>query len=499
MRLSNTTLASLAEHSAGLQAPSMPHYARHLLSPGIVHLGLGAFHRAHAAVYTDQAIAAGDTRWGIVGVSLRQADTRDALAPQDNLYTVVVRDAGGERLHVVGALIASLVAPEHPQAVLAAMADPRCHVVSLTVTEKGYCHDPATRALNFAHPDMLHDLAQPEAPRSAIGFIVRALALRLQAGLPPFTVLSCDNLPSNGLTTRGLVLAFAARVDAALAHWIDVHGAFPNAMVDRIVPKTTDADRASVALALGAEDAWPVMTEPFSQWVIEERFAGPRPRWEDAGATIVAEVEPYEKAKLRMLNGTHSSLAYLGALMGYATVDAAIADARLADFIAAMMAEEIEPTLTRPGLAEYRAILLARYRNPALKHQLQQIAIDGSQKLPQRLLGTIRDRLQAGASCSRLCFTVAAWCRYLAGKDEAGMAYPIADPLADVLHAAASRSPDPTNQVAALLAVRAVFGDDLPRDARFVATLTRHLSNIERHGVAAAMAAVATFRQEGTE
>ncbi|MGK5079835.1 mannitol dehydrogenase family protein [Janthinobacterium sp. HLX7-2] len=495
MRLSNTVLASLGAPRAS-QAPILPHYARHLLSPGIVHLGLGAFHRAHAAMYTDHAIAAGDLRWGIVGVSLRQADTRDALAPQDNLYTVVVRDAEGERLHVVGALIASLVAPENPQAVLAVMADPRCHVVSLTVTEKGYCHDPATRALNLAHPDIAHDLAQPDTPRSAIGFIVRALALRLQAGLPPFTVLSCDNLPSNGLTTRGLVLAFATAVDPALAHWIDVYGAFPNAMVDRIVPKTTDADRASVALCLGAEDAWPVMTEPFSQWVIEDRFAGPRPRWEDAGAAIVAEVEPYEKAKLRMLNGTHSSLAYLGALMAYATVDAAIADARLAEFIAAMMAEEIEPTLSRPGLAAYRATLLARYRNPALKHQLQQIATDGSQKLPQRLLGTIRDRLLAGAPCERLCFAVAAWCRYLAGKDEAGLAYAIADPLAGVLQVAVTSSPDPMDQVAALLAVREVFGDDLPADPRFVATLTRHLRNIGQHGVAAAMAAVATSQQE---
>lgn len=486
MRLSNTALASMGAH----QNVITPQYERHQLSPGIVHLGLGAFHRAHAAVYTDAAIARGDQRWGIVGVSLRQADTRDALAPQDNLYTVAVRDADGERLHVVGALITSLVAPENPQAVLAAMADSRCHIVSLTVTEKGYCHDPATRALRLDHPYIEHDLAHPEAPRSALGFIVRALAQRHKAGLTPFTVLSCDNLPSNGLTTRGLVLAFAAAVDGELAHWIEAHGAFPNSMVDRIVPKTTDEDRARIAISLGVDDAWPVMTEPFSQWVIEDWFAGPRPRWEEVGATIVSEAEPYENAKLRMLNGTHSSLAYLGAVAGHVTVDEAIADAGLANFIGSMMRDEIEPTLSRPGLPEYRADLLARYRNPALKHKLQQIAMDGSQKLPQRLLGTIRDRLAAGAPCDRLCFAVAGWLRYLVGKDESGRTYPISDPLAEVLHSAATSSQDAAAQVAALLAVREVFGDDLPGNPQFVSSLTQHLASISKYGVAAAISAL---------
>jgi fructuronate reductase len=494
MKLSNQALAAI-----GLRKNiTIPQYRRDQLAPGIVHLGLGAFHRAHAAVYTDRAIAEGDPRWGIIGVSLRQADTRDALAPQDNLYTVAIRGpgaarsdgAGREQLHVVGALIGTLVAPENPQAVLAAMSDACCHIVSLTVTEKGYCHDPATRALRLDHPDIMYDLAHPGAPRSAIGFIVRALAQRHDAGLRPFTVLSCDNLPSNGSTTRGLVLAFAAAVDAELARWIDAYGAFPNAMVDRIVPKTTEEDRARIADSLGADDAWPVMTEPFSQWVIEDTFAGPRPRWEGGGVSIVAEVEPYENAKLRMLNGTHSSLAYLGAVAGYATVDAAIGDAALAKFIAAMMQQEIEPTLSRPKLPEYRSALLNRYRNPALKHQLQQIAMDGSQKLPQRLLGTIRDRLAARAPCDRLCFAVAGWLRYLRGEDELGATYAISDPLAERLYTAAISSPEPAAQIAALLAVREVFGDDLPRNRRFVAALTRHLDSIGRLGVIAAIGAL---------
>jgi fructuronate reductase len=494
MKLSNRTLADIGIR----KNVTTPQYQRDQLTPGIVHLGLGAFHRAHAAVYTDRAIAEGDPRWGIVGVSLRQADTRDALAPQDNLYTVAIRGASSaradgaerEQLHVVGALVGTLVAPENPQAVLAAMADACCHIVSLTVTEKGYCHDPATRALRMNHPDIVYDLAHPAAPRSAIGFIVRALALRHDAGLRPFTVLSCDNLPSNGHTTRGLVLAFAAKIDPELARWIDAYGAFPNAMVDRIVPKTTEEDRVRIANRLGADDAWPVMTEPFSQWVIEDAFAGPRPRWESVGVSIVAEVEPYENAKLRMLNGTHSSLAYLGSVAGYVTVDAAIGDATLAHFIATMMQEEIEPTLSRPKLPEYRAALLTRYRNPALKHQLQQIAMDGSQKLPQRLLGTIRDRLTARAPCDRLCFAVAGWLRYLAGKDEQGNAYPISDPLAERLHAAAIGSAEPEAQIAALLAVREVFGDDLPGNRQFVGALTRHLRSINQLGVIAALGAL---------
>ena len=491
MRHKAMRLSNLAVATAHLNAVT-PNYERSQLFPGIVHLGLGAFYRAHAAVYTDGAIGRGDLRWGIVGVSLRRPDARDALAAQDYLYTVAVRDADGERLQVIGALIGALVAPESPQAVLAAMADARCHIVSLTVTEKGYCLDPVSRTLRLDHPDIVHDLAHPQAPRSALGFIVGALARRHQAGLAPFTVLSCDNLPSNGLTTRGLVLAFAARVDAELARWIDAQGAFPNSMVDRIVPHTTREDCRRIGIALGADDAWPVMSEPFSKWVIEDDFAGPRPRWEEAGASIVAAAQPYEHAKLRMLNATHSSLAYLGVVIGHVTVDAAMADAGLARFITAMLRDEIEPTLQRPGLAQYRAQLLARYRNPVLKHKLQQIAMDGSQKLPQRLLGTIRDRLAAGASCERLCFALAGWLRYLQARDEAGRAYALVDPLAQVLHAAATGSPDAAAQVAALLAVRQVFGDDLPANAQFVSSVTRHLASMLEHGVAAALEALET-------
>lgn len=479
MRLTSNTLAGAASRGVlGLR------YDRSALRPGIVHLGLGAFHRAHQAVYTDSVIAGGDLRWGIVGVSLRSPETRDALAPQEHLYTVAVRDAHREELYVIGALAGSLVAPENPQAVLTAMADPRCHIVSLTVTEKGYCHDPATGALNAQHPDIVHDLAHPDAPRSAIGFIVRALAMRRSAGGSAFTVQSCDNLPSNGDTTRGLVLAFAQQCDPSLARWIAECAAFPNSMVDRIVPKTTDEDRAHVAQCLGVDDAWPVMTERFSQWVIEDKFAGPRPQWENTGATMVRDAKPYEHAKLRMLNGSHSTLAYLGVLLGYETVDEAMSDATLSGFIDAMMANEIEPTLERPGLPAYRAELLERFRNPSLRHKLQQIAMDGSQKLPQRLLGTIRARLADDAPCERLCFAVAGWLHYLGGCG------PIAsDPLAEQLCAAASL-PDTSAALAAALRIQSVFGTDLPADRRFAGSLQRHLAALRANGTAAALRSI---------
>ncbi|MFJ3058942.1 mannitol dehydrogenase family protein [Herbaspirillum sp. NPDC087042] len=489
MRLNQAQLAALAHRSAAPtheHALTLPSYDRSRLQPGIVHLGLGAFHRAHQALYTETAIAAGDLRWGIIGVSLRSTDTRDALAPQDHLYTVAIRDAQGERLQVAGALLASLVAPESPQAVLDAMADARCHIVSLTVTEKGYCYDPASRALLLDHPDIVHDLRSAE-PRSAIGFIVHALARRRHAGLPPFTVVSCDNLPANGDTTRGMVLAFATALDPALAQWIAAEVAFPNSMVDRIVPKTSADDLAHVTGCLGMEDAWPVMTEGFSQWVLEDRFCGPRPRWEEAGVTVVGQAAPYEHAKLRMLNGSHSTLAYLGALIGYETVDRAMEDPQLEHFVTTMLAEEVEPTLERPGLPTYRAELMQRFRNPALKHRLQQIAMDGSQKIPQRLLGTLRQRRAAGLSHTRLCFALAGWFRYLAGQDEAGRDYSLSDPLAQPLQAAATVAGGSAARVAALLRMTAVFGDDLSGDAALQATLTQHLELIRTQGVKNAM------------
>ncbi|WP_062119139.1 mannitol dehydrogenase family protein [Aureimonas sp. AU40] len=480
-RLSETTLSTLP---ASVRKPS---YERSKARVGIVHLGLGAFHRAHQAVMTERVLAGGDLAWGIAGVSLRSPETRDALAPQDGLYTVAVRGAEEDRFEIVGAILKSLVAPEDPEAVLALMAAPDTRIVSLTVTEKGYCHKPATGELDEAHPGIVHDLAEPARPQTAIGFLVEALDRRRRAGLAPFTVLSCDNLPSNGHTVAKVVQRFAALRDPELGAFVTDKVAFPSTMVDRIVPATTDADRALVAGALGLEDAWPVMAEPFSQWVVEDRFPAGRPAWERAGATFVGDVEPFELMKLRLLNGSHSTLAYLGYLAGHETVADAMAAPGFAELLEAMMREEITPTLpTLPGfdLAGYRAALIHRFQNPALRHRTWQIAMDGSQKLPQRLLGTIRDRLRAGQSFDRLALGVAAWMIYATGHGEHGHAIDVRDPLAQRFAAATADKRTAEALVEAYFGFPEVFGADLTHEPRFREAVTRALAGLLSIGAA---------------
>lgn len=488
------------QHLAALPPDvARPRYDRGRVSTGIVHIGLGAFHRAHQAVYTDDVLARdGGGSWGICGVCPRHAAVRDALAPQDGLYTAVERDAAGDRLRVVGALTEVLVAPEDPPAAVARLADPAVRIVSLTVTEKGYSRGP-DGGLDEGHPDLAHDLNHPARPRSAIGLVAEGLARRRGAGVAPFTVLCCDNLPRNGDTVRRLVLAFAGARDPALARWIGDAVAFPNTMVDRIVPATTDADRAAVADRLGLTDAWPVVCEPFRQWVVEDRFPAGRPAWHAAGAELVADVAPYEAMKLRLLNASHSALAYLGALVGFETIAEAVADPDLHGFVAALMAEEAAPTLAAPpgtDLAAYRASVLRRFANPALGHRTAQVAMDGSQKLPVRLLGTVRDRVAAGAPCRRLALAVAAWMRYVAGSDGPGRSEDLRDPLAGRLRAAAaSAGPDPDRLARALLSVRAVFGDDLPRARPFVTAVIDGLRSLDRLGARAAAAACTAGRK----
>jgi fructuronate reductase len=494
-RLDTATIATLPATVA------RPRYGRRALQPGIVHLGLGAFARAHLAVATEAAIAAsGDLRWGLLGVSLRRPDTRDALAAQDGLYVVASCDAdpdGKTRMRpaVIGCVTRALVAPENPGAVLDAIADPAARIVSLTVTEKGYHHVPATGALRDADAELEHDLRQAAAPRTALGFIVHGLCRRRAAGLAPLALLSLDNLPANGDTLRGLVLAFAERFDPGLASWIGEQCTFPNSMVDRIVPRTTDVDRDAVARALGCRDAAPVLTEPYFDWAVEDRFAAGRPDWSAGGARFVASAAPFEASKLRMVNGSHSAIAYLGAVAGWRTVDAAIGEPALARFIDAMMRDEIEPTLPRlPGrdLGTYRAAILARFANPALAHRTQQIAMDGSQKLPQRLLGTVRDRLAAGLPITRLGLAVAGWLHYLIRqRDDNGQAYAIDDPLrAELADLArhANAAADPVERAARMIGYRPVFGDLVARTA-LVDAVARALESLRRQGVRATLEA----------
>ncbi len=431
---------------------------------GIVHLGLGAFARAHLLPATAAAMAAsGEHHWGVLGVSLRHAEVRDALAPHGFEYTLALRDADAsgqprEQRETIRCLLGMLVAPEDPRAVLEAIAAPATRIVSLTVTEKGYHPDPA-------------DLARPEAPRSTLGFIVHGLALRHARGLAPVTLLSCDNLASNGRALRGLVLALAQQLDAALAEWIARECTFPNSMVDRIVPKNDD-------LAV-------VTAEPFFDWAVEDRFAAGRPDWDVHGARFVADAEPYELLKLRMVNGSHSAIAYLGVMAGWATVDRAIGEPALRRFVEALMREEIEPTLAGrvdADRAAYRARLIERFANPALAHRTRQIAMDGSQKIPQRWLATVRDRLARGASIERLALAVAAWLHFLRGVDEAGQRYTIDDPLAADLAALG-------NDAQALCGFAPVFGD-LGREPRFVAPVARQLASLRTRGVQATLEAL---------
>ncbi len=459
---------------------------------GIVHLGLGAFARAHLALYTEDARAAGGTAdWGILGVSLQRPDQRDLLAPQDCLYTALERGPEGPTTRLVTCLTGILVAPEDPEAVLAAMSAAPTRIVTLTITEKGYCHDPATGRLNLSHPTIAHDLAHPAAPRGAIGFLVEALRRRQAAGLRPFTVLCCDNLPSNGRVVGALVAEFATRRDPALAAWIAAEGRFPCAMVDRIVPATTPADVAEVERLTGASDAAPVVHEPFRQWVIEDRFVdGARPHWEAGGAQFVAEVEPFEHMKLRLLNGAHSALAYLGYLGGHETIAEAMADPAYAGFVERLWRDEIIPVVPPPpqtDLLAYVAALAARFANPAIRHRTWQIAMDGSQKLPQRLLGTIRERLARDLPFPCLALAIAGWIRYVGGTDERGEPIDVRDPLAEKLRAVQADWPeDPEARVRAVLGLREIFGADLAEAPRFLAAVAAAYRDLWAHGARAA-------------
>jgi len=479
-------------HPTALAAPPRavrrPAFDRRALRTGIVHLGLGAFARAHLAAVNDDALDAGaPLEWGIHGVSLRHAAVRDALLPQQGLYSLALRDASGTKTRIIGSVITCAVAPEDPQSVVSTIAHADTRIVSLTVTEKGYCHDPATRALNFLHPDIAHDLADALAPRSAIGLLVRGL----QARRRPLTLLCLDNLPANGDTLRGLVLAFTERVDAKLARWIERDCTFPNSMVDRIVPRITEADLAAACEALGGiDDRAAVAAEPFLAWAVEDRFAAGRPDWSAGGAQFVERAEPFEKLKLRMLNGAHSAIAYLGVQAGWATVDAAIAQPALASFIDALLRDEVSPTLADelPGFdfAAYRTQLLQRFANPALAHRCAQIAMDGSQKLPQRLLNTVRDRLAAGAPIDRLGLALAAWVMHLRTQ-------PLDDPLAaelTALHARAMARGSALQRAAEFTRFAPVFGD-LADEPRLVAALARALEALRELGVGGALQGLA--------
>ena len=487
LRLSSATLASLPE------AVRRPAYDRAATRIGVVHFGPGAFHRAHQAAYLDQLLAQ-EPDWAISAVSLHSAGVQDALQPQDGLYTLALLD-GNAPLRVIGSIRELLCAPRQREAVLQRLADPDVRLVTLTITEKGYCLSPL--GVDVAHPEIARDLAAPSQPVTAIGWLVAGLRLRRERGLPPFTVLSCDNLADNGARLRRAVLDFARRVDPALAVWIGSEVGFPRSMVDSITPATDAPLRARVRDALGLEDAWPVQREPYTQWVVEDDFRQGRPAFERVGVVMSGDIAGYDRAKLRLLNASHSSLAYLGSLLGLETVAEAMRHPALSAFVERLMREDIAPTLALPaGLdpQEYRAAILDRFANPAIRHLLSQIAWDGSQKIPVRLLETISDALAAGHDIARLCLPVAAWLRYVVRQARAGIALvdPMDDPLTRLGRAAAGEAGD----VEAFIELDGVFGA-LADEPRFVAALTDAYLSLGDAGPAAVARALTAVVSEG--
>lgn len=460
-----------------------PNYNRTDVKIGIVHLGIGAFHRAHQAVYIDDLLAQ-DPQWGILGVSLRSRTTAEALNPQDNLFTVATNDANGQSNRIIGSVLDVITAPDNPQAVLDALTAPSTCIVSLTITEKGYCHDPAAGDLDVNHLDIITDLANPHRPKTAAGYIAEALRIRRENGTKPFTVLSCDNLPMNGQTTQKVIVQYAALVNPDLADWIAQNVTFPSTMVDRIVPATTNENRQQISNAISVEDAWPVMAEPFSQWVIEDNFCNARPAYESVGAQMVANVEPYELMKLRMLNGSHSTIAYLGYLAGHKTVADVLAQPQFENLIKDMMTDEIIPTLDLPSvdLPAYRDQLIERFKNPALNHLTWQIAMDGSQKLPQRILDTISANIAANRPYSRLAKCVAGWMQYASAIDLNGNPIDVRDPLSAELKTIGTIE-NITDRVQEYLNLNSIFDKHLANDANFKNTILTEYQNLKNGNI----------------
>lgn len=477
--LSSATLKQITPEVA------RPSYDYTKIGVGIMHISLGAFHRAHQAVYTDDVLAKDGGNWGICGIGAMASDKAliDKMKGQDFLYTVMTRGAKSEA-RIIGAMRDAMVMPENPEAVIARLADPSIKILSFTITEKGYCHDPQTGLLNPQHPMIAHDLAQPNMPQSAIGLAVAGLKARFEKGLPPFTVMSCDNLPGNGNKAKSIILAYAKLLDAKLAAWIEANVAFPNTMVDRITPVTAQADKDHLAQQFGYHDDGLVTCEPFRQWILEDNFPQGRPAWEKAGAQFVKDVHPYELAKIRLLNVSHTVFAYPAFLMNYVWVSDGASDKLLAKYVRNVMDNEITSTLPPvPGmeLESYKTTIIERFANPNIRDTWERICSDGSQKIANQLLPIVRERFAKNQDAKGLILLVAAWFRYLNCKFDNGSAFKLNDPMAERLHKlAVEGGKDPSG----LLAVREIFGDDLPKDPRFINQIKADLAAIYDKGVA---------------
>lgn len=478
MRLNLNALATLP---AGIARPG---YDPSTLGIGIVHIGLGAFHRAHQAVYADDAITANGGDWGIAAVSLKTPTARDQLAPQDGLYCVRTVSRAGDAWRVVGSVREVLFAPDQMADVIARIARAETKIITLTVTEKGYCANVLKREPLWDHTDIAHDLQHAGDPRSVLGVLAAGLHERFRKRGAALTILCCDNLPENGAVLESLVHQFAERLYPQIMPWLRDNVRFPSSMVDRIVPATRAEDRVEAARALGYEDDGVVRAEPFSQWVIEDKFAADRPAWEQVGAQLVAHVRPFEKMKLRLLNGSHSLMAYLGYVAGFETIAETVIDPAFERLVRALMLEAEATLEPIPGVdfAAYRDQLIERFGNPANGHRCAQIATDGSQKIPQRWIAVANERLAKGLDVNALTLATAGWIRYVYGKDELDTPIPISDPLAAGLKAIALRHPyDALSFADAVLRIEHVFGV-LGRNPAFAAPVKRWVSQLFRDG-----------------
>jgi mannitol 2-dehydrogenase len=470
-------------HADRVQVPS---YDRAALVPAVVHMSVGGFTRAHQLVYFDELAERGETGWGVVGVGLHSATMRDALTPQDHLFTVVERDAEVERARVVGSMVDYVFAPDDPERVLDLLADEQTRVVTMTVTGTAYRIDPNTGEFQ-PDEEARADLEHPSRPCSVFGFLVEALDRRRRAGRPPFTVLSCDNMQSNGAAARTAVVGYARLRDEVLARWIADQVSFPSSMVDRITPSTSPGQRDDIAEEHGVDDNWPVITEPFSQWFVEDRFCNGRPALETVGVRFVDDIDHYELMKTRLLNASHCAIGFLGQLAGLETTDQVVSDPVFHDYLDHLMLGEVIPLLPRPGgvdLPGYESALLRRFANPAIGDQLGRLSRRGSTKVPNYLLPSLCSALQEGRPHALLTLAVAGWLRYLRGADEAGRPIEVQDQLADRLQELARRGgTDPRP----LLGERSLFGD-LVDDEAFVGRLAEALRQLEDDGVRATLA-----------
>jgi len=473
----------------------VPAYDRAALRTGIVHFGVGGFHRAHEAMYLDRLMATGAALdWAICGVGVMPADRRmaEVMHAQGGLYTLVVKAPDGTlEARVVGSIKEYLFAPDDPEAVIEKMAGPEVRIVSLTITEGGYNINAVTGEFVAENPDVRHDLQPGTAPRTTFGLITAALARRRERGVPPFTIMSCDNIQGNGHAARRSFVAFATLLDPELGTWVQDRVAFPNSMVDRITPVTTDDDRAEVRKRYGVDDAWPVVCEPFTQWALEDRFSLGRPRLEDVGVQVVSDVEPYELMKLRLLNASHQALCYFGYLAGYRLVHEVAQDPLFAGFLRAYMDAEATPTLAPvPGidLDAYKTKLIERFSNSAVRDTVARLCGESSDRIPKWLLPVIRENLAAGRAVPLAAAVVASWARYAEGVDEDGQPIDVVDRLADQLTAAARRQrTDPL----AFVANRELFGD-LVDEPAFTEPYLAALDSLHRHGARSTLEALTT-------